>query len=93
MKGTNFRKREHLLVFVFSSVMFNVRSTTGQQKKYIPVRTYFLMFSCLAFFALAVDTAVFALAVDTAEGFLGGPILTEVRVDLGGWLDFEEEAI
>lgn len=74
--------------------MFAVRCTADQQKKYVPVRAYFLMFSCLVFFALAVVTAVFALAVDMAVGFLGGgPILTEVRADFGCWLDFEEEAI
>ena len=67
-----------LRTFEFSS-KFNIGCTNTQQKKYLPVQTYFLMLSCLDFFALANDTAL--------GFFVGGPILIAVCA-----CDFNEHA-
>jgi len=66
-------------------LMFNIRCATGQEKKYSPLRAYFLMPCCFI---------CFALAIDTASGFLtGGPVLKVGRVDfVCEALDFEDEA-
>ena len=82
----NLGKKKHLCIFgpfwgVFASCLFefnmSIRCETTQQKKYSPVRTYFLMLCCLVIFALAIDMAV--------DFLVGGPILRQSNVD------FEED--
>ena len=64
---------------------FNIRWITAQPKKYLPLRIYFLILSCLIFFDLAIDTAT--------DFLVGGPTLKAVCVDFAcERLDFEEDA-
>jgi hypothetical protein len=75
--------------FAFSSDQVHHQlCVTAQQKKYLPLRPYFLMLCCLVFFDLAIDTA---------SGFLvGGPTLKEEcmdDLDREERLDFEEDAL
>jgi TRAP-type C4-dicarboxylate transport system permease large subunit len=85
-------EKKHLLVFasflrgfVFSSVQIKHQMSNLQQKKCLPIRTYFLMLCCFVCFSLAMDIA--------AVFFVGGPIFAGVREDFGcERLDLEDDA-
>ena len=72
-------------VLHFHLFKLTIRCATTQQKKYLPIWTYFLMLSCFVFFSLAIDTAAVFL--------VGGPIFKwgceEFACDC---LDLEDDA-